>query len=730
MQRIFQKKALLILPLLLLFLYAIPAGHADAKSAQWNSGNISDSLQGVLYSEFYCWRDCSNNDPDRRGYTTKYVIVGSIGNPSASITHSVTILDKTTSTNVSDGSIVPVGDTIQITPQADQSTDISWFATGYGTDSPYGSWIGENGSSLYTNPTGAEGINGWLDYDVVLDEESFENYANMAVQPTTPTISTTGSTAGLSCTGGTCVVNSAGTIVVTVSYPATTGKFYYSYYKTGQIPPSDEDYSGPDGPNELTIPMASGAKLYAANCSFEQSSPDLDSCLSAPANTFTVAVPAIPITFNFSATVATPPTPPAINGPTSGDDCSASSYTYTFTGSDPSGKTIRYGVDWDDDGTVDEWIPATGYVNSGTLQSTSHSWNTPGTYKFQALTQNVDGSTSGWTTYTVTISPCSLPNLVPESFTPTVVIAGQPYTFTGTIKNTGTLDTPQAVPADIYVCLQSDSNCVSNLALSFWQELFADALGGIARAAAAIDIQLTPLTIPQGQTTNPASVSQATFAVAGNYEAELCADTPVSAPPITVAAGDTLCTPKQLLVVCPAGDTIVNGACAATPTCIFSVNPTSVNVGQTSTLTWSSINATSCSGGLGFSTGGATSGSVQSSPLSSTTSYNLMCTGSGGQTCNQPLTVTVNAPTATLTANPTLVASGGTTALTWSSTKAASCTMTRNQNNWTTPGTANATSGTNVTDATPITAQTTYTLSCGGATAQAIVNIVPAYQNF
>jgi hypothetical protein len=100
------------------------------------------------------------------------------------------------------------------------------------------------------------------------------------------------------------------------------------------------------------------------------------------------------------------------------------------------------------------------------------------------------------------------------------------------------------------------------------------------------------------------------------------------------------------------------------PTLSFSVNPTYIAPGASATLTWSSTNATSCSG-VGFSPSGA-SGSVSVSPPVNIT-YSISCTGSGGSTTrsaplivnpapsfswNQSLPVTFN--------NPAIVPFGGT----------------------------------------------------------------------
>jgi hypothetical protein len=74
------------------------------------------------------------------------------------------------------------------------------------------------------------------------------------------------------------------------------------------------------------------------------------------------------------------------------------------------------------------------------------------------------------------------------------------------------------------------------------------------------------------------------------------------------------------------------------PTLWLSASPLSVASGASSTLSWSSTQATACSG-TGFSPTGV-SGSVSVSPAASTT-YTITCTGSGGST-TQSAAVVVN----------------------------------------------------------------------------------------
>jgi hypothetical protein len=73
----------------------------------------------------------------------------------------------------------------------------------------------------------------------------------------------------------------------------------------------------------------------------------------------------------------------------------------------------------------------------------------------------------------------------------------------------------------------------------------------------------------------------------------------------------------------------IESASPGAPTLTFSAKPQSVASGGSSTLSWSSTNATSCNG-AGFSPSGA-SGSASVSPKVSTT-YSITCTGSGGST--------------------------------------------------------------------------------------------------
>lgn len=99
---------------------------------------------------------------------------------------------------------------------------------------------------------------------------------------------------------------------------------------------------------------------------------------------------------------------------------------------------------------------------------------------------------------------------------------------------------------------------------------------------------------------------------------------------------------------CPSRSITVGSA--PVPTVSISANPTTITIGESSTLTWSSTDATSCTSSGGWTGARATSGSLIVVP-GSTTTYTLSCTGAGG-TGNNSATVTLNStPTASIT-NP------------------------------------------------------------------------------
>ena len=78
------------------------------------------------------------------------------------------------------------------------------------------------------------------------------------------------------------------------------------------------------------------------------------------------------------------------------------------------------------------------------------------------------------------------------------------------------------------------------------------------------------------------------------------------------------------------------------PTATLVANPTVVASGGTSTLTWSSTNATACTAWGGWSGAKGASGTQSTGALSATTSYSLSCSGAGGTSSVVTATVTIS----------------------------------------------------------------------------------------
>jgi len=116
------------------------------------------------------------------------------------------------------------------------------------------------------------------------------------------------------------------------------------------------------------------------------------------------------------------------------------------------------------------------------------------------------------------------------------------------------------------------------------------------------------------------------------------------------------------------------------PSMNMTVNPTQITVGQSSTVTWSSSYATSCTATGAWSGTMPTSGTQTVTPATPGPNiFYLSCGGAGG-TRDDSVTVTVAAapppsptPTVALSASATTISVGQTVQLAWSSTNATSC---------------------------------------------------------
>ena len=164
---------------------------------------------------------------------------------------------------------------------------------------------------------------------------------------------------------------------------------------------------------------------------------------------------------------------------------------------------------------------------------------------------------------------------------------------------------------------------------------------------------------------------------------------------------------------------------AAAPTVTIGAAPTSIVLGQSATLTWSSTNATACTASNAWTGTEAVSGTQAVTPTAAgTLSYVLTCTGAGGSANGTAvLTVTNPLPTVTIAVAPISITVGQTAKLTWSSTNTTACTAS---NAWTG---SQAVSGTQSVTPTA-TGSLSYVLTCtgagGSANATAVLTVTAA----
>ena len=163
------------------------------------------------------------------------------------------------------------------------------------------------------------------------------------------------------------------------------------------------------------------------------------------------------------------------------------------------------------------------------------------------------------------------------------------------------------------------------------------------------------------------------------------------------------------------------------PTATLSASPSTINTGQSSTLTWSSVNATSCTAAGGFSTGGATSGSASTGELTQDVTYQITCSNTS-RSATASTAVFVQNPQVTISASPSRVSIGGSSTISWAATDV------RAGNSCTISGPGLSETAKTGSRSVAISAQSEYTITCqtqdSPVTNSVIVNVAPNFQEF
>jgi hypothetical protein len=71
-------------------------------------------------------------------------------------------------------------------------------------------------------------------------------------------------------------------------------------------------------------------------------------------------------------------------------------YTISMSATDPQGDQIRYGIDWNGDGSVDQFVPAMAHVPSGTSQTASRTFSSAGAKTVRVLAEDAGGHDSAF----------------------------------------------------------------------------------------------------------------------------------------------------------------------------------------------------------------------------------------------------------------------------------------------------------------------------------------------
>jgi len=106
---------------------------------------------------------------------------------------------------------------------------------------------------------------------------------------------------------------------------------------------------------------------------------------------------------------------------------------------------------------------------------------------------------------------------------------------------------------------------------------------------------------------------------------------PATRPPVDLAVSITATSVSNSAVTATTKVTVAGGTPPAVPTVSLVATPSSITVGGSATLTWSSTNATSCAASGAWSGTQASSGTTSVAPATAGVStYSLNCTGAGG----------------------------------------------------------------------------------------------------
>ena len=297
--------------------------------------------------------------------------------PNVTIEYRATIKHATTGVVVPPGGSVLVGTPLELAFDPHVSADISWFAVGANYDSPYGDW-----RANAAPPSSFE----CLEKDFVgVDLQGGGKghvFANLSVDPPVKNITgTQGLTCGAPSSSGSlsCTAQTVGAVPAVFSFVATKGSFYAQLQRVKSGAAQQECFGS-------NVPMQ----------------------IKALGNANALPVPLRSISYPITVidSDGSPPGSPSIAG--SGACVVGTPYSITMSATDSDNDQIRYGIDWDANGMLDQFVPSSGFVSSGTSQTASRTYATAGAKTVKILAQDDEGLTSGWSTFSFSCTGASI----------------------------------------------------------------------------------------------------------------------------------------------------------------------------------------------------------------------------------------------------------------------------------------------------------------------------------
>lgn len=171
----------------------------------------------------------------------------------------------------------------------------------------------------------------------------------------------------------------------------------------------------------------------------------------------------------------------------------------------------------------------------------------------------------------------------------------------------------------------------------FWTALQneVDGMAPPPTADPTVTLSANPTTVTSGQgsTLNWSSTNAASCVASGAWSGPKGSSGTQTTGALTTSSTYTLmCTGTNGVPASATTTVTVSGAPNPAPTVTLTANPTSIASGASSTLTWSSTNATACTATGNWSGAKATSGSQSTGVLTANSTFTLSCTGAGGTT--------------------------------------------------------------------------------------------------